>query len=590
MAVGLEDIPDVPLKIILQFMDKKDADNLRFVSTSMYRNVRSVVAKYRGLLVIDINKEEDLSNYSTLLDFSDMDLLPVMKVVNIFWNVLPYKSFLRRFKSRIEGLKIDHKLFDQVSKEVTKLTKLQLNSEITAVFDLLSDKEPISIREFDEILNLKHEFEDPTATAKLIKSLMVVNQESLRELCLFESNILGMNKLDKSQSRIEKVTVSGDCGLPTGADVLIKQKKWYSSYSYVLRTGFQNLLAGLSQSLVELKLHCVALDVCCSIADMNFSLHKIKLLRLIECGGNGRDILSLLHICASSLENFEVERMNIEGLQTADTSMCKLKRFRIVDACNGSDGSNFAPFVNHCGVTLEQLEIVKTKIDQFNITSPITELKSLHIDLNKDEGFHVIKDLIIASITTLESIWCRGITINDFNIDDLIFEKLSFISLNQASLFVSTGVKKFLLAASASLKTLECNVGTFPDLRFESTTFGKLSKIKLYTARETNLATVQNLMMASSSSLKILDLKNANLTGFEMTESSMLNLVKINFQFVETELEDVRNLISACDNLQLLHLRYRKVRPDLQILRQERPDLRIGITPDKNCDIVDNMD
>ena len=126
--------------------------------------------------------------------------------------------------------------------QVTKLTKLQLNSEITAVFDLISDKEPISIREFDEILNLKHEFEDPTATAKLIKSLMVVNQESLRELCLFESNILGMNKLDKSQSRIEKVTVSGDCGLPTGADVLIKQKKWYSSYSYVLRTGFQETI------------------------------------------------------------------------------------------------------------------------------------------------------------------------------------------------------------------------------------------------------------------------------------------------------------------------------------------------------------
>ena len=125
---------------------------------------------------------------------------------------------------------------------MTKLTKLHLNSEITSVFDLQDDKESISIREFDEILNQKHKFEDPIVTAKLINSLMIANQESLQELSLFESNILGMKKLDKSQSRIEKLTVSGDCGLPTRADVLIKQTHWYSSYSYVLRTGFQETI------------------------------------------------------------------------------------------------------------------------------------------------------------------------------------------------------------------------------------------------------------------------------------------------------------------------------------------------------------
>ena len=320
---------------------------------------------------------------------------------------------------------------------------------------------------------------------------------------------------------------------------------------------------------------------------MKFSLHTIKLLCLIECGGNGKDIIPLLNICASSLESMEIERMNIEGLQTADTDMLKLKRLRIMDACNGSDGSNFAPFVNHCGTTLEQLEIVKTKIDQFNITSPIIGLRRLHIDLNKDEGFHVIKDLVIASITTLESIWWRGITLNDFNINDQSFEKLAHISLHHPSLFVSTGVKKLLLAASTSLKTLDCNVGTFLDLQFESTTFRNLSKIKLYTARETSVVTIQNLMMASSSSLQTLDLKNANLTGFEMAESSMLNLVKIKFQFVESELEDIRTLICVCNNLQLLYLRHRKVRPEFGVLRQENPDIRIGITPDKNSEAKD---
>ena len=78
----------------------------------MYRNVRSVLAKYRGLLIIDINKEEDLFSYSSLWEFSEMDLFPVMKVVNIFWNVLPYTSFLRRNSS--ENYKYFHLKLDKI--------------------------------------------------------------------------------------------------------------------------------------------------------------------------------------------------------------------------------------------------------------------------------------------------------------------------------------------------------------------------------------------------------------------------------------------------------------------------------------------
>lgn len=581
---GLEELPDVPLKIILQYIHKKDADNLRWVSSSMYQNVRRVIARYRGLLVIEISKDEHLSSCTPLLQFSDMNLFAIMKVDNIFWNVLPYKSFLRRFKSRIKGLKIDNKLFEHVSKEVSKLTKLHLNSEITAVFDLLTEQKVISIKDFDEILNQKHEFEDPTATAKLIKSLMVANQDSLEEVSLFESNILGMHKLDKSQTRVERVKISGDCGLATDVDCLIKQKHWYSSYSYVLRTGFQNLLAGLSECLVELKLHCVALDVCCSVTHMNFSLHKIKTLSLIECGGNGRDILPLLNICASSLESLEIERMNIEGLQLVNTMMSKLKKFRIMDACNGSDGRNFAPFVNLCGSTLEQLNIVRTKIEQFNITSPLTELRSLHIELDKDEPFHIIKDLICASRSTLQNIWCKGISINDFYINDQKLELLSHICLNQPTLTVSDGVKRLLLAACANLKTLDCNVATFPDMQFESGTFGKLGKIKLYISdnhsRDTVAPVIQNLMMASSSSLHTLDIKNVNLVGFKMAaDSRMLKLAKIKLQSVDSELQDIRNLISVCHNVQLLYLTHKMFRPEFQVLKKEHPDVGVALRP-----------
>jgi len=586
---GLEKIADVALRVLVKYLSKQDIASLSAVSPRMYENVTSSLKKYRrGIWRLDFSGQS-FDQVSEVLQKSPMlNRLPshnsekkLFLVVNMNEDDLSsYQPFVNRFKGRITGQEVwlDHTTFDYLSAADDEnegadqilmpcLTKLHINSEFTYCYDVTGIDDDLPTLSF---LWLMMRFYSVSVT--YIKKLILENASTLKEVYVFESNIVGLEEIKDGESEgsnIEKLKLLGDCGLSASDYTEAKRAAWYTEFGETLKTGFKNLLIYSSQSLVELILEYTSLHIY-SNSDLEFEFENLKRLEVTDCDFNVNILTSLLKASKSSLEEFQLTVMDIEGLVRLDLVMSKLKKLHI-ESTSDSDGAGITALIYTCSNTLEELNIVShhTPIDQLRITAALPMLKRLRIDVNDYTRFDVLKPLLCAASGSLEYININdNVGLAGFNMNGQVFQRLSDVVLERND---ATGARLMLLASAAGLKTLTCR--HMPHLQIPSNALCNLTTLKF--SYQSEVGTIRNLMLASSSSLTFVEFNKVDVTELKLPASTMTSLVQVVLKDCSGHLATLRNIITASNNLLSLQLYRSCTAIDPEILRSENPNMRI---------------